>query len=66
LETEPIIAVGAILAEKLYRRNIPIVHRPETNPADLIKTHDLTEVNADLGLIELLKRSKARASHGMR
>src|SRR3990170_8909323 len=63
LETEPIIAVGAILAEKLYGRNIPIVHRPETNPADLIKTHDLTEVNADLGLIELLKRSQ---SHGMR
>ena len=58
LETEPIIAVGAILSERMYRRIIPIVHRPETNPADLIKTHDLIEVNANVGLIELLKRSQ--------
>lgn len=58
LETEPIIAVGAILSEKMYRRTIPIVHRPETNPADLIKTHDLIEVNANVGLIRLLKRSQ--------
>jgi predicted aconitase with swiveling domain len=58
LETEPIIAVGAILSERMYRRIIPVVHRPETNPADLIKTRDLIEVNANVGLIELLKRSQ--------
>jgi predicted aconitase with swiveling domain len=56
METEPIIAVGAILAEKLYGRTIPIVHRPEQDPADLIETHDLIEVNAVEGRIELLKR----------
>ena len=55
LETEPIIAVGAILSEKMYGRTIPIVHRPEKNPADLIRTHDLIRVDANQGLIELLR-----------
>jgi len=63
LETEPIIAVGAILAEKLYGKTIPIVHRPEKNPADLIETRDLTEVNASQGRIELLKRHRRKSPH---
>jgi predicted aconitase with swiveling domain len=58
LETEPIIAVGIILSERMYRRTIPVVHRPEMNPADLIKTHDLVEVDGDNGLIRLLKRGQ--------
>jgi hypothetical protein len=57
LKTEPIIAVGAILAEKLYGKTIPIVHRPETNPAEIIKKHDLVRVDADAGLIELIGHS---------
>ena len=62
LETEPIIAVGAILAEKLYGKTIPIVHRPEKDPADLIETRDLTLVNATQGRIELLKRHQKKNS----
>ena len=58
LETEPIIAVGAILSGKMYGRTIPIVHRPERNPADLIKTYDLIRVDANHGLIELLRKSR--------
>ena len=58
LETEPIIAVGVILSERMYQRIIPVVHRPEKNPTDLVKTHDLVEVNANIGLIELLKRNQ--------
>jgi len=54
LETEPIIAVGALLAERLYGNTIPIVHRPETDPAEVIR-HHWVRVNADLGLIEVLK-----------
>lgn len=61
METEPIIAVGAILAEKLYGKTIPIVHRPEKDPADLIETHDLIEVNAVEGRIELLRRNQKRS-----
>jgi predicted aconitase with swiveling domain len=57
LETEPIIAVGALLAEKLYGNVIPIVHRPEINPAEIIKFH-MVRVNADKGLIEVLEQVK--------
>lgn len=56
LETEPIIAVGAILAKKLYGRIIPIVDKPETNPIEMIETGDLVKVDADAGLIELTRK----------
>lgn len=56
LETEPIIAVGAILAKKLYGRIIPIVDKPETNPIEMIETGDLVKVDADAGLIELIRK----------
>jgi hypothetical protein len=55
LETEPIIAVGAILAEKLYGRIIPIVDKPEINPIEVIENGDLVKVDANTGLIELSK-----------
>ena len=55
LETEPIIAVGALLAERLYGKIIPVVHRPKANPAEVIRHHSV-RVNADLGLIEVLDR----------
>jgi len=56
LETEPIIAVGAILAEKMYGKTIPIVDRPERNPIEIIRTGDLVKVDAKLGLIEVTRR----------
>jgi hypothetical protein len=56
LETEPLIVVGAILAEKLYGRVIPIVDKPETNPMDAIKDGDMVKVNANVGFIEVIKK----------
>jgi len=56
LETEPIIAVGALLAKKFYGATIPIVHRPELDPAAAIRHHSV-RVNGDAGLIEVLKHS---------
>jgi predicted aconitase with swiveling domain len=58
LETEPIIAVGAVLAEKLYEKTVPIVHRPEIDPAEVIRKHDLVKVDANAGLIELIEQSR--------
>ena len=55
LETEPVIAVGAVLAEKLYGRIIPIVDKPETNLIELIKKGDIVKVDANQGLIELIR-----------
>jgi uncharacterized protein len=56
LETEPIITVGALLAERFYGTIIPIVHRPELDPAEVIRHHSV-RVNGDVGLIEVLKHS---------
>jgi len=56
LETEPIIAVGALLAERFYGMKIPIVHRPELDPAEAIRHHSV-RVDGDLGLIEVLRHS---------
>jgi len=60
LETEPIIAVGALLAERLYGKIIPIVHRPEINPAEVIRHHRV-RVDADMGLIEVLELDRDAA-----
>lgn len=56
LETEPIIAGGAILAEKMYGKIIPIVDKPERNPMEVIRTGDLVKVDAKLGVIEVTRR----------
>jgi predicted aconitase with swiveling domain len=53
IETEPIIAVAAVLAEKIYGKTVPIVDRPEVNPIDFIKTDDVVKVDATEGIIEV-------------
>ena len=47
VETEPIIAVGAIIA------GIPLVDKLEKNPIEVIKTGDYVIVNAEEGWIEV-------------
>ncbi len=56
LETEPIVAVGAILAKKLYGKIIPIVDKPDINPIDVIRTGDRVTVDANKGIIEATVR----------
>ncbi|MHA2603152.1 MAG: aconitase X swivel domain-containing protein, partial [Candidatus Thorarchaeota archaeon SMTZ1-83] len=46
LKTEPILVIGAIIAERLYDRVIPIVDTPELDLTKVIKTGDWIEVNA--------------------
>ncbi|MHA2026356.1 MAG: aconitase X swivel domain-containing protein [Candidatus Thorarchaeota archaeon] len=46
LKTEPMIVIGAIIAEKLYDCVIPIVDEPELNPIKVIKSGAWVEVNA--------------------
>ena len=57
LKTEPILVVGAIIAEKLYDRVIPIVDTPEQDPIKIIKSGEWVEVNASetQGWIQLRK-----------
>ena len=51
VETEPIIAVGCVLA------GIPLIDKLERKPTQVIKTGDLVRVLADKGLIEVRKKS---------
>jgi len=60
LETEPTIAIGALLAERLYGKLIPIVDKPEINPVEVIKKGDLVKVDANAGLIEVIKKQHSR------
>jgi len=49
LETEPIVAVGAIISE------IPLVDMLEKNPYEFLKDGDLVLVNGNGGYVELIK-----------
>jgi len=57
IETDPVVAVAALLAEKLYGKTIPIVDRPEVNPLEVIRTGHIVRVNAVEGLVEVLNRT---------
>jgi predicted aconitase with swiveling domain len=57
LETDPIIAIGAILAQRLYGKIIPIVDKPEVNPIGMIENGDFVKVDANVGFIEIIKFS---------
>lgn len=50
LETEPIVAVGAIISE------IPLVDMLEKNPYEFLKDGDLVLVNGSGGYIEIIKQ----------
>jgi len=50
LETEPIVAVGAIISE------IPLVDMLERNPYEVLEDGDLVLVNGSEGYVELIKK----------
>ena len=55
LETEPIVAVGAIISE------IPLVDMLEKDPYEFLKDGDTVLVNGSEGYIELLKQGEGQA-----
>lgn len=54
VETEPIVAVGAIISE------IPLVDKLEQNPYEVLKNGDLVMVNGSEGYIELIKQENGK------
>jgi uncharacterized protein len=54
LETEPIVAVGAIISE------IPLIDLLEKNPYEFLKNGDTVLVNGSEGYIELLKQETGK------
>lgn len=53
VKTEPILVVGAIIAEKLYGHTLPIVDTPELDPTTAIRTGERVEVDANEGWIQV-------------
>ena len=49
-EAEPIISTGAIMA------GIPMVDQPEEDVLEILENNDLVEVDADHGVIKILKK----------
>jgi len=52
IKTEPILAIGAILAEKLYNVTIPIVYTKDSDPTKVFKTGDYIKVDGINGIIQ--------------
>ncbi len=48
-EVDPVLATGALLAQIMLGRPIPIVDRLNGSPTDLFRTGDIVEVDADRG-----------------
>lgn len=56
METEGMIAIGSILARKLYGTVAPIIDRFEQNIMDLVKTGDWVKVDGDNGIVEITRK----------
>ena len=56
VEAEPIIGAGCLLAGMLYDKPIPLVDRMDKNPCEVIRNGDYVRVDAENGIVEILKR----------
>lgn len=54
-KTEVILASGAILADKFYQVQMPMIDQFDGDPVTEIKTGDLVEVDGDNGLVTVCK-----------
>jgi len=60
LESEPIVVGGALMAQELYGRTVPIVDRLERNPLEVIENGDYVSVDADKGEVTITKKTTMR------
>ncbi|MFQ6074769.1 MAG: aconitase X swivel domain-containing protein [Candidatus Bathyarchaeia archaeon] len=56
LESEPIVVGGALMAQELYGKTIPIVDRLDKNPLEVIENGDFVTVDADKGEVTIAKK----------
>ena len=57
VETEPVIGAGFIMADILYKTQIPVMDRFDRNPLDIIEPGDHVRVDGNQGFIEITKRA---------
>ncbi len=58
VETEPVIGAGFIIANILYNKDVPVVDRLDRNPVEVIKTGDWVRVDANQGIVKVIKPVK--------
>ena len=56
METEGMIAIGSILAKKLYGSTAPIIDRFDKNIMEIAETGDWIKVDGDNGIVEITKK----------
>lgn len=56
METEGMIAIGSILAKKLYGSVAPIVDRFDKDIMDIVETGDWIKVDGENGIVEIIKK----------
>jgi predicted aconitase with swiveling domain len=56
VETEPLLVVGVILAQKLYGKTIPVVDSFEVNPCEQMANDDSVTVDGDRGVVEVRRK----------
>lgn len=61
LETEAAVLAGAIFSEVFYDVKMPIVDKLERNPFEVIETGDYVRVDADKGIVEVIKKKQLKA-----
>lgn len=54
-EIDPVLAIGAFLAEIMLDKPIPVVDRLRPSPCEVFHTGDEVEVDADLGEVRKIK-----------
>ncbi len=58
LEVEPVIAAGFILANVLFKKEVPVVDHLEQNPIELLEAGDWVRVDANSGTVQIQKKSR--------
>jgi hypothetical protein len=58
IETEALLAIGAILAKQVYGKLIAIVDHAEENRCRTIANNDMVEVDADCGIIKVRRSAE--------
>ncbi len=56
IETEEVVLAGAVFADVFYGLKIPMVHKLDRNPLEVITTGDHVKVDADKGIVEVNKK----------
>jgi predicted aconitase with swiveling domain len=54
--TEPMIIVGAVLAEECYKTIIPVLDQLDPDPIETVKSGDIVRVDGKAGTLEIVKR----------